>query len=352
MNKDVRTLTPHGDFTRRVLIAVSIVALVTAILVLAWRVFQVLLLFFAGTLLAVGLRGLADVIHAHTRLREGWALLLVDVAFFLLLGAAIWLMGPHLMQGLDRLAQDIPQSVQQFTQQLSQVEWLQRLLNHAYSSVKEGLSDKVFSHLAGIFATALGGLTSLLVIIVIGLYLSVDPRVYTHSFILLIPHHRRERTREVLAAQGHSLRWWLLGRISSMTVVGVLTWTGLMALGMPLAFTLAVLAGLLSFVPNIGPIVSALPAVLTALSLGPMMAAYVVLLYIGVQTVESYFITPFIQQRAVSIPPALLLTMQLIMGVWAGVLGVLLATPLAVAIMVAVRLLYIEDVIGDPVGPP
>ncbi len=132
-----------------------------------------------------------------------------------------------------------------------------------------------------------------------------------------------------------------------MTVVGILTWAGLMILGIPLAFTLAVIAGLLSFVPNIGPILSALPAVLVGLSVSPIMAVYVIGVYVLVQTVESYLITPFIQQRAVAMPPALLLIVQLIMGVWVGVIGIFLATPLTVALMVAVRMLYIEDVLGD-----
>lgn len=337
----------HSDFIRRTLAVVGIVTLFALLLMLTWRVIEVLLLSFAGVLLGIGLRGIADLLRHRLRLPE-WSALLISIAgFFLLLGVAAWILGPHLVQGIERLTDDIPQSVAKLNQQVEQVAWLQNMLHRAAGSFGGGIEHRLFSRLAGIFSTALGGITGFLIIIAIGAYLSLNPSLYIEGLIRLVPPRRRQRMREVLAAQGHSLRWWLLGRISSMTVVGILTWAGLMLLGIPLAFTLAVIAGLLSFVPNIGPILSAIPAVFVGLSVSPAMALYVAGVYVIVQTIESYLITPFIQQRAVAMPPALLLIVQLIMGVWVGVIGIFLATPLTVALMVAVRMLYIEDALGD-----
>lgn len=342
-----RNKEQSGQFVRRTLVVIGLGAMAIAALVLVSQAVDVLLLFFAGILLGVGLRGIADLLRARTGMPEWSALLLAIVAFFIFLGGAVWLLGPHLIQGLQQLSDDIPQSIDKLNHDMEQIGWLWRGLQHAIDTVRSGMEHRLFSHLAGFFSTALGGVTGLLIIIAIGVYLSLNPELYTKGVLRLVPPRHRPRARQVISAQGHSLRWWLLGRISSMTVVGLLTWLGLLALGIPLAVTLAVIAGLLSFVPNIGPIVSAIPAVLVGLSVSPSMALYVIGVYVVVQTVESYFITPFIQQRAVAMPPALLLIVQLVMGVWVGAIGILLATPLTVAIMVLVRMLYIEDFLGD-----
>jgi predicted PurR-regulated permease PerM len=128
----------------------------------------------------------------------------------------------------------------------------------------------------------------------------------------------------------------------------VLTWLGLTLLGVPLALILAVLAGLLAFIPNIGPVIAAVPAVLLSLLEGPQMALYVALLYIGVQTVESYLITPFIQRRTVSLPPALTIAAQFLLGMQAGGFGLFVATPLAaVGLTLAQRLRSPDDAPGD-----
>lgn len=340
----------HAQLVHRTLIVIGLVALLSALLILAWQAVDVLLLFFAGVLLGIGLRGVTSLLHRHTPLPLRPALVLVLLGFFLLLAASAWLLGPHLVQGLQRLGSDIPQSIERLRTDVAQVDWLWNTLQRALDSFSNGIENRLVSHLAGMFSTALGAITGLLIMIALGVYLSLDPDLYINGAVRLIPPRKRARAREVLAEQGHTLRWWLLGRFSSMMIVGALTWIGLLLLGVPLAFTLAAIAGLLSFVPNIGPILSAIPAILVGLSVSPVMALYVIGLYVLVQTVESYMITPVIQQRAVAMPPALLLLVQLVMGVWVGVIGIFLATPLMVAIMVAVRMLYVEDVLGDRAG--
>jgi predicted PurR-regulated permease PerM len=142
-----------------------------------------------------------------------------------------------------------------------------------------------------------------------------------------------------------TLWWWLVAKIASMLVVGALTWIGLVALNVPLAFTLAVIASLLTFIPNIGPVLSAVPAMLLGLLQSPITAVWVALLFIVIQTVESYLITPVFQQRAISLPPALVIAAQVLMGVLSGGLGLIVATPLAAAISVLVKELYMRDVL-------
>jgi predicted PurR-regulated permease PerM len=151
----------------------------------------------------------------------------------------------------------------------------------------------------------------------------------------------------VLDDLGHILRRWLLGRLLSMAVVGVMTWIGLALLGIRLALSLAVLAATLAFVPYIGPVLALLPAALLGLLQGPAMAGYVVALYLGVQLVESYLITPLIQRSTVALPPGLILATQVLMGALTGGLGVVLATPMLAALVVLTNRVYVEGVLGD-----
>lgn len=137
-----------------------------------------------------------------------------------------------------------------------------------------------------------------------------------------------------------------------MAVIGVLTTLGLWLLGVPLALTLGILAALLEFIPNFGPILSAVPAVLLALMESPRLALWVILLYLGIQAAESYLITPLVQRRLASLPPVLVIVSQILGGVLFGFLGFALATPLLAFALVLVKRLYIEDRLGDSFEEP
>lgn len=348
-----QTSSSRAVFTRQVLIAIGIAAVVLVLLWSSWYFANVLLLTFAGVLLAVFLRGIAEWLSARLPIPIGLSLTLVVLALIAAFGLVLLLFGPTISRGFDELAQALPQALEQLEDTIKQ----HRFLNNAFErALQDGpstlLTPTTFNRVAGIFSTVLGALTGLLIILVNGLYFSVEPGVYVNGMVRLVPIDRRGRAREVLAELGHVLRWWLIGRLVSMTLVGIMTGLGIWLLGLPGAAALGFLAGLLSFVPNIGPVIAAVPAVLVGLMQGPQMALYVVLLYAGIQTVESYFITPLVQRRAVSLPPALILAVQIAMGLALGVLGVLLATPLALVVLVLVQMLYVNDVLGDDVQPP
>jgi len=195
--------------------------------------------------------------------------------------------------------------------------------------------------------TFFGALTGILIIAVIGLYLAFGAELSTQGIVKLVPPHKRDRARSILHALSLTLYWWLIGRLASMGIIGIFSFIGLWALGMPLAFTLGLFAAVMSFIPNIGPILSIIPALLLALQMGLAQAGYVILLFMALQTVESYILTPLIQRKVIAMPPALILSAQLIMGVVQGILGVLVATPLVAAIIVLIKFMYIEDVLGD-----
>jgi predicted PurR-regulated permease PerM len=355
-----RTATREGDtrlsyaaFTYRVLITVGIVATVVLLFLFFWFVVDVLLLVFAGVLLAVFLRSLSDWLAKHTPLSGGWALAVVVLALAGLIGLGAWLLVPHVVTQAEQIVQHLPRSIEQLRQRLQQYEWGQQILTRLPNpqQLMSAVTD-TFSHLAGIFSTVLSALTSLVLILVVGLYFAAKPRVYTNGIVQLVPIPKRDRACEVLNTLNHTLRWWLVGRISSMAIIGVLTTLGLWLLGMPFALTLGLLAGLLEYIPNIGPILSAIPALLIALTQSTTMALYVLGLYVAIQLIESYVITPLVLREAVSLPPALTIVVVVMAGILFGFLGLLLATPIATVVMVLVKMLYIQDVLGGTDDQP
>lgn len=332
-------------YTRRVLIAIGLlVGFVTAMLVLR-EVASVLLLLFASVLLAVMFEGLASMLSERTALSYGWGLTIVVVLLTILFVCAVWYAGPRINDQTTELGKRIPEAFEYIQSILQQFAWGRGLLASSPDA------QQTLSFVAGGITSVIGAITSGLVVIIIGLYMAVDPRTYINGALRLLSPSKRDRGRDVLRVLGHALRWWLVGRVTSMAVVGILMAVGLWIAGVPLAFVLGLIAGLLSFVPYIGPITSIIPASLVALAESPSMVLYVVIIYGSVELLESNLVTPLIQERTVSIPPAVLISAQVLMGVLFGALGVFIATPLAVVAIVLVQMLYIEDVLGEPVTP-
>jgi predicted PurR-regulated permease PerM len=166
--------------------------------------------------------------------------------------------------------------------------------------------------------------------------------------VRLFPLSYRARAREVLNEIGCTLQWWLLGQAIDMAVVGVLTGIGLFLLGVPLALALAVLAGLFTFVPYFGPIVSAIPAIIVAATISWSKVLWVIVIYLICHGIEGYVVAPFVQRRTVELPPAVTILSMAVMAALFGALGLMVATPMVAAILVIVREVYVRDILGDP----
>lgn len=343
-------MTGDHNFTSRIVLAVGIITLAIFLSLLLWYAADVLLLAFAGILLAIFLRSLSDWVSESTPLSGGWSLGVVVVGLISILTIGIWLLAPGVADQIDELQKKLPQSVQQLERHVESYEWGRKALAQV-PNANELVPDKadVLARVTGVFSTTFGAIANFFIIIFIGLYVAAEPRLYSDGLIRLVPLNRRQRAREVLDEVGSTLRWWLIGKVASMIVVGVSTVVGLWLLDIPLALTLGLLAALLTFIPNVGPTLSVVPAMLLALMQSPMQALYVALLYLGIQTVESYFLTPLMQKRTVSLPPALTIFTQVLFGVMVGSLGFVLATPLTAAAIVMVKMLYIQDALKDSI---
>jgi predicted PurR-regulated permease PerM len=193
---------------------------------------------------------------------------------------------------------------------------------------------------------------AILVIVFLGIYFAAEAALYANGLIRLFPVARRRRAGEILHETASALWYWMLGRLFSMCVLGVLAILGLWLLGVPLPVALGFLVGILAFIPYLGAFVSAVPAVLLAAATRLDLALYVIILFFGIHLTEGYLLVPLVQRRIVHLPPALTLSAQIILGVLAGFLGLLLATPLVAATLVIIRMGYVEDLLGDRATKP
>lgn len=325
-------------------ISVLFVALVAAVVLAA----DALLLTFACILFAILLYKLSEIMAHRFHMKRKLALAVVVLVLAAIVGLGGWAMAPQIAEQSTQLAKEIPAAVERLQATVKQHPLLARIaaeLPPPEQIVKQ-MGDMVPN--AGLFfGGVLGAIGNVVIIIFVGIYFAASPQVYSNGMIRLVPQSKRGRAREVQQEMGHTLASWLLGKAASMLIVGVVTSIGLSMLGVPLALILGIIAGLLDFIPYLGPVMAGVPAVLLALSLGPDMALYTLLLFIGIQGLEGYLLQPLIEAKAVDLPPALVIVMQLVFGTLFGFAGVALATPLAAGLAVLVRMLYIEDVLGD-----
>lgn len=326
---------------------VLLAAILVAGGIIIWQLSHVIVLVFAGSLLAVLLRGLADALSRHSPLPRGWSVAIVILAICGIVGTGAWLLGTKVVQQTDELADQIPQSIRRIEDYLREHSWGRPLVRAADQVDQQDINEKALQWSDKALPHLFSALAGIAFVLFAGLYGSIQPGIYLGAVVRLVPPEQRHRAREIIAKLGHILRWWLVGRFTSMAVVGVLTWIGLYVLGVPLALSLAIIAGLFSFVPIIGPITSVVPAALVALMEGPSQVLWVILIYLIVQFIESNLITPLVQQKTVSIPPLFLLAAQLSASALVGVLGVIFATPMAAAVAVIIEELYIRDMLHD-----
>ncbi len=346
-------IAEKNQFVKRVLIICVIITLVILLVIGVSYIVDILMLIFAAVLIAIFLRGLADLINEPLKISEGWAVLLVSVLLIVIIGGSVALLAPSVADQVRNLRDEIPRSIENVVSSVSNYGWGRAMLEHlpTLPTIDEltnyFTTTSFLSSVGGFFSTTAGIITNIFIAILLAIYFAAEPKLYVHGFTKLFPLENRPRVLEILHEIGETLRWWLIGKIASMIVIGVLTWIGLSIIGVPLALTLGLIAGLFSFIPNFGPILSAVPAVLLAFIDSPVTAIYVIGLYIFVQLIESNLITPWIERQTVELPPALTIAAQLILAILIGGLGLVLATPILAVLMVLIQMIYIQDILGD-----
>ncbi len=328
---------------RRTLIVIGTIALALAI----WQTVNVFLLAFGAALFAIVLRAAARPISHHTGLSDGWAVgLTVFLILCLFLGMAA-LFGTTISSQFSDFSTRIPNSLGALDDQLGVKGLSQKITEQLGSS-----SFSIFKNFTTIALSVFNAAADALVLVIAGVFIALKPALYRRGFLLLFPKTNRERMNRTFEHIGNGLQQWLLGQLISMTLVGVLTAIALSIIGLPSTFALALIAGLTEFIPLLGPILGGIPAILVASGEGTSSVLWTLVAILAVQQIESNMITPIVQRKAVSLPPALTLFAVLAFGALFGAMGVLVATPLAVVAYVAVTDLYVRDALGENVAVP
>lgn len=298
------------------------------------------LLAFAAVLFGVLLRTLAEPLAARTRLPEGAALAIVVTLLLALPAAGGALLAPSVRRDLATVSEALPDLVDRGRAVVRGTEWGRTVLRSAESTA----SEEGATLAARAVSVPLGLLSGLVIVAVGGTFLAAQPRLYRRGLVALVPAARRPLAVTVLLDMGDALRMFLLGRVASMLSVGVLTGLSLWVLDAPLAAPVGAVVGLVTFVPYVGPLVGTVPVAVVALVEGPATLAWAVGAYAAIQWAEGFVLTPLVQQKAVSLPPALTLGAEVAMGLLFGPLGIVVAVPVAAVALVATRRLWIERV--------
>jgi len=318
------------------------VGLVVALIV-AWLGRFILLLLFAATVLAILLTAVVDWVMAKLRIGRRLAFALIALTAVIFVALALWISGPNIAEQFASLQADLPKAIQQLVERATGYGWGRWLLSHwtDYSQLSGNLSYALTR--GGIVLSAASLLAGLFIVAFLGVYLAAEPEVYFAGVRRATPRRYRPTLDACAFSAVHILRSWLFAQMLSMIAVGTLVTLGLWGLGVPLAGSLGIIAALMTFIPNMGPILSVVPAALLAFAISPGKGLLTVLLFLLVHFLEGNIITPLIQRQIVRLPPALTLTVQLLLAAVAGPLGVALAAPLTAATLGVFRVLLPAD---------
>lgn len=344
---------PSNSPMRYVLATIVIAALLVAL----WLVRGILMLALASIIIVI-LLDMPIYYLVRRGLNRGLATLISLIIVVLSVSVLFSLMLPTLVTQFTTLATvTVPQGIERLIDQWNNGD-LQRQFPFLESVNPEELLNTLSVQLAGAIGQfgvtvlpVLGGVAdtiiSILITIFLSMYLLADPDMHREAMIRLFPMSYRLRVREILGRLSVMLRGWLKATIISMGFVAVATWLGMALLGIQQAVALGVLAGLLSFVPNFGPVIALVPSIAVGIVQAPNSLLWIVLVIYGVSFIQSQIVTPLLVAGSIKVPPVLVLLGQIIAGVFLGFLGLMLAVPLTAGLMVLVQEVYIKDILGD-----
>ncbi|HEY0177230.1 MAG TPA: AI-2E family transporter, partial [Pedobacter sp.] len=325
-------------YAQKVWVTAGIVALLVILIFIFKAAFNVFLMVFAGSLIATYFHGLADLIERHTPLRHSYCLVISVLLTFIIAGLLFWFLGAKISKQVSEMTMDLPGIVKSAEEKLNNSSIGRKVLYY----ISGNNSQKLMSSFQQVFRTSFGFVGDLYITLFIGIFFTVNPSMYKNGLLKLIPPSGKADARKVLDRISLTLKGWLKGMLLAMLFISILTMTGLTIIGVPMGLALAVMAGLLNFIPNFGPLIAMVPAVLIGLTVSTNTALIIAILYVGIQAVESNIVTPMVQNAMIKIPPALIIISQVLFGTVTGGLGIILATPLLAVIIVIVDELYVK----------
>lgn len=334
-----KTGSERLSFSKKIWIASGIFAFVVIFIWFLKVTIAVLLLIMAGALVSIFFHRLAGLIQKYMKFSPTISLISSILTTFLFVVLLFWFIGAKIQEQFQELSATLPATIEHAKEQIRNTQIGARIISENESMMS---TQNIFSFARQFFATGFGVLGDLFVILLISVFFTISPRLYVNGLIALIPPDGKSQARSLMDKIGNTLGNWLKGQIIAMFIIIILTFIGLTIIGIPMALALALIAGFLNFVPNFGPLIAMIPAVLVGLLQSPATAMIVAGLYLLIQALESNLITPYIQNKLIQLPPALILIGQLLMGTLMGAMGIILATPIVALIMVVVQELYVK----------
>ena len=343
---------------------IGFIALIISLYIL-WQIRQLVLLLFAAVIFANALNLLVKQYYRwgeklfvrlgrlNWTMKRGYAVLLSIFTLFVLLWVFFSLIVPPFISQFEELALLLPKGIEQL------INWLDDLKDSLSPSLKDAFPDwnqqliaqvqpllnELLNQGWSFFSGGVGIILNLLLLLVLTLMLLADPQPYRHGFIRLFPSFYRCRIDDILVLCDQSLQGWLIGLFFNITIVSALSFISLLILGIPLALSQAMLAGIFAFIPNIGPALSVVPPMAIALLEEPWKVWVVLLVYIGIQQIEGNVLTPLVMAQQVSLLPAVTLLAQVFFATFFGFLGLFLSLPLTVVGQVWVKEVLIKDIL-------
>jgi predicted PurR-regulated permease PerM len=316
-------------------------------LYIIWMVREALLLLMLAIVFATLLIAAVEPVRRWTPLSHRWALAVVGLVLLGLLATLVWQMGSQIAGQIAMLSQQLSAAI----------EVIENNLGISVENMVRGGPDGravggLLGSLLSLGMTVAGALAGLLLAVIAGFFLAADPEKYLKGTLKLLPQQHHEHVEDALRAAGRGLKLWLLAQLVSMAFIGILVWLGTWIIGLPAPLALGLFAGVVEFIPYLGPWLGAAPAVILAFAVGGDTLLWTVLLFVAIQQIESNLIAPLIQQEMAEIPAALLLFAVVAIGLLFGFVGLIVAAPLTVVTYVLVAKLYVRDTLGVPAKVP
>ncbi len=330
--------TSYLDFFKRALIVVA----VATIPVLIWYLSGVILMVFGAIILAELLRLGAEPFKRWLALPEGLALLLSGLVVLAVVGGAGYLFGTRISDELQDVIHRTGAASQNIQATLQQSDFGRFVLGHM-----NGASFSATDILSGFLKLSANFLEAVVIVVISGIYIAAQPGLYRKGLIQLFPPRTHARAAEFIDGIAEALRLWLLGQLLQMILIGLLAMAAVWLIGVPSPLALGLIAAVGEFIPYLGPILAAIPALLVAITKSPETALWTLLAYLVIHQIEGQVIGPLIQRHMLFIPPAVMLLGIVAITYLFGMIAVVFAAPIAVAVFAGVNLLYVHDTLGE-----
>ncbi len=327
------------DFKKKVWIATAIIAFVLICILILKTLFSVLLLVFAGIIMAVYFISFAGMLQKYLHCPNKYSVLIAVIINIILIVIFFWFAGIRLQEQASVLSDKLPATIENAKAKMSQSSIGKKVIDYLSSGTD---SKKMNAAIKSFFSSTFGILSDVYIIILIGLFFTASPKTYKNGFISLMPEKVKQKTNDLLNCLYDVLQKWLLSMIIGFFFIAILSGLGLWIIGIPLIFTLALIAGLFNTIPNFGPLLALIPAVLLALMQGTTTALVVAGVYTFIQIIQTSVTQPIIQKKMVSLPPVLTIVGQVALGLLGGFWGVLLAVPFVAVVKTVVTKLYFK----------